>query len=122
MIEIKPKNILKIKDRLGEKINFFMPNGIAISGITTLESVLLIKIMRIVKAKYLLEFGTFKGDTTRLLLENLPPLSSPLKKKGEIKRIFTIDLPNLKGVEFMGNDKKLAKISLGYKKKISTMF
>jgi len=66
MIEIKPKNILKIKDCLGEKINFFMPNGIATSGISTLESVLLIKIMRIVKARYLLEFGTFIGDTTRL--------------------------------------------------------
>ena len=73
MISINPKNILQIKEPYGEKINFFMPDGYALGKTSTLESILLIKIMRIVKASYIFEFGTFRGNTTRLLLENLPP-------------------------------------------------
>jgi len=112
MINIKAKNILKIKDPYDEKINFFMPDGYALGKISTLESILLIKIMRIVKASYIFEFGTFKGNTTRLLLENLPP---PANRSIE-KRVFTLDFPNMKNIDFKGEDKKIAKISVRNKK------
>ena len=106
MINISAKNILKIKDPYGDKINFFMPDGYALGKISTLESILLVKIMRIVKASYIFEFGTFKGNTTRLLLENLP--TSHANRSIE-KRVFTLDLPNIKNIYFQALDKNLLK-------------
>jgi hypothetical protein len=91
-----------------------MPDGYALGKINTLESILLIKIMRIVKASYIFEFGTFKGNTTRLLLENLPP--PPPANRSIEKRVFTLDLPNIKNIYFQGSDKKIAQISVRNKK------
>jgi predicted O-methyltransferase YrrM len=111
---IRPSQVLRIEDQFADEINFFMPLANGDGVISTLESVLLIKLMRIVDATYIFEFGTFKGVTTRLLLENLPD------KSVTSKRIFTLDLSVLEGIEFQGGDIDLAKEALNYKRKYST--
>lgn len=109
---IRPYQLLRIGDRFGEEIKFFMPQPQGRGSTSTLESVLLIKLMRIVDADYIFEFGTYKGLTTRLLLENLPD-------KADIsgKRIYTLDLPSLDGVEFQGNDMRVAEEAIGFERK-----
>jgi len=57
---------LRIEDSCGERVNFFMPQAQGRGFVSTIESILLIKLMRIVDAQYIFEFGTYKGLTTRL--------------------------------------------------------
>lgn len=108
---IRPYQVLGIEDGFKEDINFFMPQTQAIGSTSVIESILLIKLMRIVDASYIFEFGTYKGLTTRLLLENLPI------KKISTERIFTLDLDNLEGKSFQGTDIDLAAEVLNYKRK-----
>lgn len=114
VINIRPNQVLRINDRFSEDINFFMPPADGRGATSTLESVILIKLMRIVDASYIFEFGTYKGLTTRLLLENLPD------KKCNDERIFTLDLPDIDGVNFQGTDVDLAKISIKAQRKYLT--
>jgi predicted O-methyltransferase YrrM len=102
IIHIRPRDVFKINDRFETKINFFIPETTGLGSINAIESLLLIKLMRIVDASYLFEFGTHKGLTTRLLLENLP------NKDISDERIYTIDLQSTSGVEFAGKDEQIA--------------
>jgi len=108
---IRPYQVRGIEDEFEEDIKFFMPQTQAIGSTSVIESILLIKLMRIVDASYIFEFGTYKGLTTRLLLENLP------FKKISTERIFTLDLDNLEGKSFQGTDIDLATEVLNYKRK-----
>jgi len=108
---IRPYQLLKIDDRFGEEINFFMPQAQGQGSISTLESILLIKLMRIVDASCIFEFGTYKGLTTRLLLENLPD------KDVAGERIFTLDLPAIDGIAFQGTDIEVAKEAMRFQRK-----
>jgi len=114
VIHIRPFQILAIEDGFEEEVKFFMPPAQGLGSLHTLESILLIKLMRIVNASYIFEFGTYKGLTTRLLLENLP------EKIISSERIFTLDLPNLEGVHFQGDDHKVASEALGFHRKYLT--
>jgi predicted O-methyltransferase YrrM len=109
---IRPYQVLGIADEFPEEIRFFMPPAQGSGSLLSIESLLLIKLMRITKPKYLFEFGTYKGLTTRLLLANLPPASGV---SGE--RIYTMDLGNLDNVHFQGTDVTLAKEALGFERK-----
>ena len=108
---IRPYQVLRISDSFDEEIKFFMPQPQGSGSPSTIESILLIKLMRIVDANYLFEFGTYKGLTTRLLLENLPD------KNISDERIYTLDLPNIEGVEFQGTDVKVASEAIGFNRK-----
>lgn len=111
MIHIRPTQLLSIPDDYDEEIKFFMPPAQGAGSLTTLESVMLLKLLRVVEPARLFEFGTYKGYTTRLLLENLPPRDV----SGE--RIYTLDLPELDNVAFQGDDRTLATEALGFERK-----
>jgi len=111
MQHIRPYQVLAIPDSFEEEFKFYMPETSA-SGVTTVfESVLILKLMRCVNPHRIFEFGTYKGLTTRLLLENLPPSSD------NGVRIYTLDLPSSEGISFQGNDERLAAESVGYQRK-----
>src|SRR6185369_2296726 len=105
---IRPYQLLGVPDEFPEEIRFFMPPAQGAGSLLSIESLLLIKLMRITRPKYLFEFGTYKGLTTRLLLANLPAVSGA---SGE--RIYTLDLPSLEDVHFQGTDVDLAQEALG---------
>lgn len=113
LTHIRPYQLLGIEDGFEdqEEIKFFMPPAQGAGSLSTLESVVLIKLLRCVKPDYLFEFGTYKGYTTRLLLENLPASEAG----GE--RIYTLDLPELDDITFQGTDKALAQEALGFVRK-----
>ena len=109
---IRPYQVLGVPDEFSDEVKFFMPPAQGAGSLLSVESLLLIKLMRITKPKYLFEFGTYKGLTTRLLLANLPPV---MNVSGE--RIYTLDLPNLDNVHFQGTDIDLAREALGFERK-----
>ena len=108
---IRPYQVLGIPDPFGEEIKFFMPQPQGSGSVSTIESILLLKLMRVVNATFIFEFGTYKGLTTRLLLENLP------YRDLEIERIFTLDLPSLDGISFQGTDADVASEAVGFRRK-----
>jgi predicted O-methyltransferase YrrM len=108
MHHIRPYQLLGIPDAYADEIRFFMPQAQGAGSLHTIESVLLVKLLRIVEPRLVFEFGTYKGLTTRLLLANLPPIPGM-----EAPRILTLDLPTLEDVEFQGTDIDLAREVLG---------
>ncbi len=111
MIHIRPYQVLAIPDGFGEEIRFFMPQAQGQGSVSAIESIMLLKLMRCVNPQYLFEFGTYKGLTTRLLLENLPEADVA----GE--RIYTLDLPDLGHVVFQGTDIAVASESINCERK-----
>ncbi|WP_459622787.1 class I SAM-dependent methyltransferase [Burkholderia sp. 3C] len=111
MIHIRPTQLLSIPDDHPEEIRFFMPPAQGAGSLTSLESIVLLKLMRVVEPARLFEFGTYKGYTTRLLAENLTPHDA------EGERIYTLDLPDLDDVAFQGDDRHLASEALGFERK-----
>lgn len=111
---IRPYQVLSIPDTFGEEIKFFMPQPQGSGSISTIESILLLKLMRIVNPTFVFEFGTYKGLTTRLLLENLP------ERDIDLERIFTLDLPSLDGISFQGTDLDVANEAVGFQRKYLT--
>ena len=103
---IRPYRVLSIRDGREEEVKFFMPSADGAGGLTVFESLMLIKLLRVVNPDYIFEFGTFNGQTTRLMLEDIP--------KNQIKedRIYTLDLPDTEGVVFQGDDGLLAEKAL----------
>jgi hypothetical protein len=111
LVHIRPYQVLSISDNFGDEIKFFMPPPIAFGSLTTIESIMLLKLMRCVNPSYIFEFGTFKGYTTRLLLENLP--DSDIRSE----RIYTLDIPSLDNVIFQGMDREIAVVGLNSQRK-----
>jgi len=103
---IRPYQLLLIPDDFEEEMKFFMPSPIATGSLTVFESVMLVKLLRCVDPKTIFEFGTYKGATTRLMLENLSGKPTPPK------RLYTLDLPALDNITFQGTDRNLAEESL----------
>jgi len=61
---VKPKSIFSL---LKENITFKVDTpSIEIGGLTLLESSILVSLLKILKAKYIFEFGTYFGSTTKL--------------------------------------------------------
>lgn len=110
MIPVRPRQLFSRVDDPDQAITFFLPS-VAAGGLTAIESLVLIAILRILKPEKLFEFGTFKGYTTRLLLDNLEPLEGPAE------RVFTLDLPGLEAIAFQGDDRLLAEESLTTRRK-----
>ena len=111
---IRPYQVLLIQDAFSEEVKFFMPQPQAWGSLSTIEAMMLVKLMRIVNPQKIFEFGTYKGLTTRLLLENL----AEAEIDGE--RVYTLDLPALDGVIFQGDDLAVASQSIGYSRKYLT--
>lgn len=109
--KIRPKHLLQISDTFDERIVFYMPQAQGSGSLYSIEQILLIKLMRITNASYVFEFGTYKGLTTRILLDNLP------EKNIEGPRVYTLDLLGLDGVKFQGDDDKVALESIGHYRK-----
>ena len=102
---VRPHQVLSISDDYTDHddgIRFFMP-PVKGGGLSVLESVMLVKLMRCVDPTYIFEFGTYDGATTRLLLENM------VEKEVKSERIYTLDLLAIEGVVFQGLDKLLAE-------------
>lgn len=72
-------------------------------GVTALESCLLVALLRAVRPASVFEFGTYLGDTTRLLARNF---ATP----GGV--VYTLDLDSIEGVEFEGDGATLAGRSM----------
>ena len=65
---IKPKSIFSL---LNENVTFKVDiPSTEIGGLTLLESSILVSFLKILKAKYIFEFGTYFGSTTKLLSQN----------------------------------------------------
>lgn len=65
---VKPKSIFSL---LKENITFKVDTpSIEIGGLTLLESSILVSLLKILKAKYIFEFGTYFGSTTKLFSQN----------------------------------------------------
>ena len=109
---IRPYQVLGVADEFPDEIRFFMPPAQGAGSLLSIESLLLIKLMRITQPKYLFEFGTYKGLTTRLLLANLPDANGAVAE-----RIYTLDLPSLDNIYFQGTDVHLAREALGFERK-----
>jgi len=110
MHHIRPHQVLKIEDSYDEAINFFMPSPLD-GGVSVIESIMLLKLMRCVDPAHIFEFGTYSGKTTRLFLDNI-------KDNGATAdRIYTLDLPDLEGVSFQATDKLLAERSMSLSRK-----
>jgi predicted O-methyltransferase YrrM len=102
MITIRPFEIFQIGDDFSDPAVIQVPSSRRGGSITSLESLMLVKLMRIVSACKVFEFGTYKGQTTRLLADNIPKKRSCETKK----RVYTLDLETLAGVEFTQKQKK----------------
>jgi hypothetical protein len=97
MEHIRPHQILSLGQNFDEPYQAFLPPNYA-GGIMALEAVMLVKLLKLLQPRKLFEFGTYRGDTTRLLLENMEPDA----------HIHTLDLDSADGVTFQGNDGDLA--------------
>lgn len=101
MINIRPNQILQLVDLDQEACWFQIPCR---GGLVAIESLILLALARVVEANRVFEFGTYKGFTTRLLLENIV---------SDQVIITTLDLPTTSGISFQGRDETLAVESLG---------
>ena len=69
---VKPKSIFSL---LKENITFKVDTpSIEIGGLTLLESSILVSLLKILKAKYIFEFGTYLGSTTKLSTDSVERL------------------------------------------------
>ncbi len=100
MHHIRPHQVLGMADNYDDEIKYFVPptEGGSLSAI---ESVLLLKLARKVDPACIFEFGTYRGDTTRLFLENI---------RGSY--VYTLDIPDIVDVIFEGGDLCIAEKSL----------
>jgi predicted O-methyltransferase YrrM len=77
---IKPKSIFSLLDG---SINFKVDTpSVEIGGLSLLESSILVSLLKMLKAKYVFEFGTYFGSTTKLFSQNTEYNS----------KIYTIDI------------------------------
>ena len=110
MIHIRPYQIFSAIENPDEPLTFFIPS-LSKGGLTSIESMVLVAMLKRVRPLNVFEFGTFKGYSTRLLLENLDD------REGSGPRVFTLDLPSLDKIRFQGDDGELAEEGLGFPRK-----
>ena len=98
MFHIRPHQVFNLVNPQERKFLMWLPT----SGwaMTTLETSILVALFKFAKPRNVFEFGTFHGETTRILAANM---GSPDGK------VFTLDLEKMDGVVFEGRDKILAE-------------
>lgn len=107
MKKLRPNQILKMGSDFGNSYTNFVPQKYS-GSMHALQYVMLIKLLNLVKPKVVFEFGTYMGNTTRFILENMINFSN------ETKIVYTIDLDKVAdNVIFEGDDKLLASKVLG---------
>lgn len=77
-----------------------------IDSLTTLESSVIATLLKVVKPASAFEFGTYRGETTRLIAENMPSSSV----------VYTLDLERLDDVDFEGDDFEWANRVVGLRR------
>jgi hypothetical protein len=114
MHHIRPYKLFTIIDgRSPERIvQAALPHGRAFGGLTLLETFLIIASTRIVSAKRVFEFGTFRGNTTLNLALNLPD-------DGEI---LTLDLDHRQAKEVVQHEADAALTQVHLTSKASLDF
>lgn len=96
---IRPNQVMQLVNPSEEPCWFQIPSR---GGLITLESIILVSLMKIFKVRKVFEFGTYLGFTTRLFVENLNNSTESL--------VVTLDLDqgSLSGIDFHPSDKILA--------------
>ena len=110
MAELK-NQLIRCVDLSGD-MNIFLsplfpilqPTGFSRASITLGEALVLLLALRQVEPTNVFEFGTFHGETTRMLAGNLPNPDA---------RIFTLDIKDTDGIRFIGVDEQIAEESIG---------
>lgn len=113
MIKIRPHKLFDTIPECKRSFKFFIPIK---SNLSTLESTILITLLKMIKPYKIFEFGTYRGETTRLLVENLI-LDNP-----DLEGVWTLDLLSTTGVVFQGNDALLANESIGCERAYSKSY
>ena len=85
MKKLRPNQILKMGSDFGNSYTNFVPQKYS-GSMHALQYVMLIKLLNLVKPKVVFEFGTYMGNTTRFILENMINFSN------ETKIVYTIDV------------------------------
>jgi hypothetical protein len=99
---IRPHQIFAMIDPDERDFAGELPRPIG-GAVTALEACLLVALLRVVRPTNVFEFGTYLGDTARLLARNLPT-------PGGV--VYTLDLACTDGVEFEGDGAVLANRSV----------
>jgi predicted O-methyltransferase YrrM len=94
--------MIKDKER-----KFFMQLPNSKTGLSTLETCILMALFKAIKPQRIFEFGTYLGETTLTWAYNL---------EGNDSKIYTLDLPAVEGVEFQGRDEWCAGIATNSRK------
>jgi predicted O-methyltransferase YrrM len=107
--KIRPNQILQMGNDFGHSFTNFVP--LKYSGsMSAFEYIVMIKLLNLIEPSKVFEFGTYMGNTTRFILENIVDFSD------EPKLIYTLDLDSTDGVEFEGDDAALASKVVGTKR------
>ena len=109
MEHIRPHQILAMIDPSDRQFTAQLPRPIG-GSLTALESCLVIALLKVVRATTAFEFGTYLGDTTRLIAQNLPI-------DGGV--VYTLDLDSTDGVEFLAVDAELAERALASERQLT---
>jgi len=99
--KLRPHQILGLGNDFGRPYKSFIPPAYS-GGLMALENVILIKFLNIINPSRIFEFGTYRGETARLIIENLDFQSNNDRK------LYTLDLADLTNITFDSNDKDLA--------------
>ena len=106
MRKIRPNQVLQLGDDFGKRYIDAIPHPRS-GGMNAFERLVIIKLLHLVNPKRVFEFGTYFGETTRLVLDNLD-FTAPSERK-----VFTLDLDELSGVHFESYDAELAASVMG---------
>lgn len=106
MQTIRPNQVLQMGSDFGRSYRGTIPHPRS-GGMNAFERLVIVKLLNLVNPKRIFEFGTYFGETTKLILENLD-----FAEEAD-RLIYTLDLDILDGVAFESYDEELAKSVLG---------
>ncbi len=103
MEHIRPHQIFALVESADRAFTNQIP---LIDSVTALESCVIATLLKLVTPGTAFEFGTYRGETTRLIAANLPSSSV----------VYTLDLERIDGVEFEGDDFEWASRAVGLRR------
>ena len=103
--KIRPHQLLGLGSDFGKPFTGFMPQPFS-GSLMALENIVILKLINLIDPINIFEFGTYMGETTRLIIENLD------YEKNNNRKLWTIDINTIDGINFHGNDIDLATNSL----------
>jgi predicted O-methyltransferase YrrM len=109
MEHIRPHQVFAMVDPGDREFTAQLPRPIG-GSVTALEACLVIALLKAVRPTTAFEFGTYLGDTTRLIAKNLP---------SDAGVVYTLDLDSTEGVDFLDVDATLAKRALAAERDLS---